>query len=338
MADYEIWVLGEVDVIVSGGGQLDGISQGSGVHLNGRTITLTSRDWAPVAVTDNDNSFGDSDSSQRLDGAQTINGVSYSSGTRVEAEYGITVSDGTTTYQMVGFNVNNSSPAYGTVEGLAFVGPPGGWPPRDVPLTVVSTQEGPNYTASDYVTPICFALGTHIATPDGERRVETLRAGDRVLTRDGSAAALRWVGQGVHRPAPGAGPVRFATGALGNRRDLIVSPQHRILVEDWRSELLFGAPGVLVPAKCFVNGRDVVQDPVDLVSYFHLLCTRHEVILSEGVPSETLYPGPVALAALSASARADLMASCPDLAAGAGYGPAAALGLKRHEAEVLLAA
>jgi hypothetical protein len=76
MADYDIWVLGESQVTISGGGQLDGVTQGDGSHLVGRTITLNTRNWSAVAVTDNDSNFEDSDNSgQRLDGAQTIDGT-----------------------------------------------------------------------------------------------------------------------------------------------------------------------------------------------------------------------------------------------------------------------
>ncbi|MBV0912431.1 Hint domain-containing protein [Anianabacter salinae] len=338
MADYDIWVLGEANVTISGGGQLDGVSQGSGVHLAGRTITLNNRDWAPVAVTDNDTSFQDSDSSQRLNGAQTINGVLYANGTVVEAEYSFTVSDGTTSYTLIGFNVNNGSPAYGTIEGVAFVGPPGSWPPTGVPLTITATQEGPNIPAANYVTPICFAAGTLVETPHGPRRVERLCPCDMVTIHGGGAAPLRWVGRGRHRPAPGEGPVRFRAGALGNPRDLVVSPQHRIYVEDWRAELLFGTEAVLIAAKDFVNGVDVVQDEVDIVTYVHLLFDSHQIVLSEGVPTESLYPGPFAIDAMTEDARREVLEIFPGIVDHLGFGPVAAPRLKAHEARVLLAA
>lgn len=122
MSDYSIYVLGESQLAISGGGQLDGVTQGDGSHLVGRTITFNSNAWAPVEISDGstDSNFQDNDGNQVLNGTHTIDGVSFATGTRVEAEYGITLSDGVNTWQAIGFNVNNSSPSYATIEGLAI--------------------------------------------------------------------------------------------------------------------------------------------------------------------------------------------------------------------------
>ena len=40
----------------------------------------------------------------------------------------------------------------------------------------------------------CFTPGTLIATPQGERKVEDLQAGDRVITRDNGIQEIRWIG------------------------------------------------------------------------------------------------------------------------------------------------
>ena len=90
--------------------------------------------------------------------------------------------------------------------------------------------------------------------------------------------------------------------------DLVVSPQHRIYVNDWRAEMLFGLPEVLVPAKAFVGtpGIEVWADWTG--SYFHLLFDHHELIRSNGVISESLHPGEVALSALT---RLDRIAVAP---------------------------
>ena len=206
MANYSIYVLDESDITLNGA-VLDGVNQGSGVHLVGATLTINAPNWTPISISDGgtDASFGDSDNDQTLNGAQEIDGTTYASGTVVEAEYQFTVEDPSgTTYTLIGFNVNNSSPAYGTVEGLAFIGT---FPPVGVPLTVISNGEGPNYLAIDYAVP-CFTSGTLISTPTGQRRIDDLCVGDQVLTHAGPASPIRWpcsrCGTLNHYPALGA--------------------------------------------------------------------------------------------------------------------------------------
>lgn len=337
MPTYSIWVLGEDEITLSGG-QLDGVTQGDGSHLVGRTLTLDSTNWSAISISDNDSDFEDNDGGQRLDGAQEVNGVTYADQTIVEAEYAFTVSDGTNTYTLVAFNVRDSAPAFSTVEGIAFIGDPGDWPPVGVPLTVVSAQEFPNFASTDYVEPVCFAAGTLIDTAEGPRPVEQFRPGHRVRTLNGRNAKVRWVGLRSYRVHDGNRPVRFRAGAIGNTRDLIVSPQHRILVRDWRVSLLFGLNGALVAAQEFVNGSDVVQEEVDVITYVHLLFDRHEIILSEGAPTESLYPGPCALNNLAPAARQELLSVFPELENLSHVAPPVAPTLKSHEARLLFAA
>ena len=288
MPDYSIFVLEETRITVSGGGQLDGVTQGDGSHLVGRTITLDAPDWIEVAVTDNDPRFSDNDGSQRLDGAQTLNGVTYPNGARLEAEYSITLSDGTDSWTAIGFNVNDSSPAYATIEGLAFIGGPGGFPPTGVPLTVTAAQEGPNFVAATYATPICYDAGTEIETDRGPRPVETLTPGDRIATADTGLVPIHWVGG---RHVIGAGrfaPVEIAAGAWGATRTLRVSQQHRILIRDPRAELLFGTPEVFVPAIALTAAPGTRLVSGAACHYHHLLLDRHEVIRANGAWSESL--------------------------------------------------
>jgi len=203
------------------------------------------------------------------------------------------------------------------------------------------------FVSSTYVTqstqiavnrfgPPCFAAGTLILTPSGQRAVETLQAGDLVMTRDHGPQVLRWVGR---RLVPGIGrfaPIRFAPGALGNTRALLVSPQHRMLLGGWRAELLFGQDEVLVAAKHLVNDGSVRVQPVALVSYVHLMFDRHEIIEAEGVPSESFHPGDSILQG-DAELRAELLALFPELAGGAaglGWHTARTV-LKAHEAQLL---
>ncbi len=288
MPDYSVFVLGKSDITVSNV-DLDGVNQGSGVHMFGQTVTLNAPNWDEIQITDDDANFQDSDGSQRLNGAQAIDGTTYASNTVVEAEYAITLSDGTNTWTAIAFNVNNSSPVYGTIEGLAFIGGPGGFPPVGVELTVTATSEGPSFAAAAYATPVCYVHGTMIQTDRGLRVVEALRPGDRVKTADHGFQTVRWTGGrevlGVGRFAP----VEIAAGVLGAVRPLRVSQQHRVLVTGYAPELLFGLPEVFVPAIHMVDGGAVRLMPGAEVSYHHLILDQHEVIFAEGVASESMF-------------------------------------------------
>ena len=147
MAVYTIYTLAESDVTVSGGQQLSGITQGDGSHLQGSTITLNNDNCTAVQVDDSDDTnFSDSDNSQTLANPTTYDGESYAAGLRVESEFSVTVQDPSgNTYTLLGFNINEpDTESFATIEGLAFVGGVGGFPPIGVPLTVISTAEGPN--------------------------------------------------------------------------------------------------------------------------------------------------------------------------------------------------
>lgn len=145
--------------------------------------------------------------------------------------------------------------------------------------------------------PPCFVFGTAILTRDGPRAVQDLAVGDAVMTRVSGLKNLRWVGvqqvNGLGRFAP----IHFLPGALGNTRDLLVSPQHRMLISGWRAELLYGQAEVLVAAKHLVNGTTIVPFLTPNVEYFHLLFDAHEIVFAEGIPSESFYPGQATLAA-----------------------------------------
>ncbi len=184
----------------------------------------------------------------------------------------------------------------------------------------------------------CFAAGTLIRTECGERPIEELRPGDLIPTLTNGLQPIRWIGKRRVAAQGGFAPVLFRAGAIGNRRDLRVSPQHRMMLSDWRVELYTGAPEALVAARHLVNGRNIVTDPGGEITYFHMLFDRHEIIRAEGCLSESFYPGRMGLSALQEEARAELLALFPQLASpGPGqYGPTARPVLDRHEALVSL--
>jgi hypothetical protein len=192
----------------------------------------------------------------------------------------------------------------------------------------------------------CFVAGTRIATPDGDRRVETLCRGDKVLSAQGGSATLVWTGQRTVMPGFLAEhrmwPIEIQAGALGcglPRRALRVSPNHRMLIEGMLCEMLFGQAKVLVPAKFLLPLEGVCERRGDgPVSYCHLLFHKHLTVLAEGAASESLHPGDVALGAFHASARAELLTLFPELQDDGldSYGPTAAPVLRKPEAAVLV--
>lgn len=324
MPTNTIYVLGESQITISGGGQLDGVTQGDGSHLDDLTITLNSNAWETIDVEDSEADFQDSDSSQTLDGAQTLDGQSYGDNRVVEAEYSLIVEDPDgNQYTLLAFNINEAgqSPAYGTVEGLAFVADnigPTEFPPIGVPLTVIQSNEGPSAAYSSLATPPCFTPGTSILTVDGPVDVADLKEGDLVWTLDHGFCPIRWIGKRRLTPAelhanPRFRPIRIATDAFGDglpSRDMQVSPQHRIFVSGWRAQLYAGQDEVLATATKLCNGTSIARnDTADGVTYIHLLFDQHEVVWSDGLLSESFF----AASAANTPMAAELQALFPEM-------------------------
>lgn len=198
-------------------------------------------------------------------------------------------------------------------------------PPRDTDLWVVHHTLGSLMRPRDNETTsgvICFTPGTRIATPDGPRLVETLREGDRVSTRDSGEQAIMWVGSRRMTGArlfvmPALRPVRFRAGALGIERpdqELLVSPEHRMLVRGPVARDLFNSPEVLVPARDLVNGDTVTVDlRVREVTYVHLLLPSHQIVWANGIETESFHPASATLSALDEDDRARLLERLPGL-------------------------
>lgn len=188
---------------------------------------------------------------------------------------------------------------------------------------------------------LCFTPGTLIETAGGPREVSGLRPGDLILTRDAGPQPLRWLSHTPMTPDrlsahPHLRPIRIRTGAIAPGvpdRDLTVSPQHRLLIDGWKAELLHGASEVLVPAKSLIN--DATIRPVDCgagTAYYHLLLDDHQVITANGAATESLHAGELEKSDLTPEALDELLALFPDLGwLGRGFGPLARPSLSVQE-------
>lgn len=165
----------------------------------------------------------------------------------------------------------------------------------------------------------CFAPGTLIATPSGQTDVAKLEVGDLIETLDHGSVPIRWIGRRVlDLGLPEASkPILIRTGFFGQTRpqaDIIVSPDHRILVRDPSCELLFGLEEILAPAKGLLGLPRIRElHGKKRVEYIALFADRHEIILANGLAVETLYPGAQALRRIGALGRARVLSLCPQL-------------------------
>ncbi|PTX54103.1 Ca2+-binding RTX toxin-like protein [Litoreibacter ponti] len=198
--------------------------------------------------------------------------------------------------------------------------------------------DGTTVTFSEIENIICFGRGTLIDTPHGARRVEELQVGDLVLTRDAGPQPIRWAGNRHVATTEATAPVVFAPGAFGNDDTLLVSPQHRMVLEGYLAELHFGEREVLVAAQSLINGTDIVRRPPGLMTYHHIMFDDHQIVTANGAASESYQPGSYSLSGLEDQARAELLSVFPELRANpVAYGQSARVSVKNHVASLLSA-
>ena len=185
---------------------------------------------------------------------------------------------------------------------------------------------------------VCFGKGTAIRTPRGDVLVEDLRVGDLVTTMDNGPQKIRWINTrsydaGQMQKGSHLHPVLIKRGTFGAERDLLVSQQHGVLVG--QSGDSFARAKHLADA---AKGVRIAKGKKS-VTYVHLMFDDHQVIFAENVPSESFYPGPMALSQMSKPHRAAFSKVLPALGTGRVsreevakvYGPTARVFLKKKQ-------
>jgi hypothetical protein len=278
------------------------------------TITIGNNDTSTLDVLDNDNSTGGVLSVTHINGTPVVAGQTVTLGTGQQVTLN---ADGT--FTVVGDGDDETVYFNYSVEDTA----------GNTDTAIVEVVQVP-----------CFVASTLIDTPKGAVAVEDLRAGHMVTTLDAGPQMIRWIG---HRTVTATGPhrpIRIGTGQFGATRDLLLSPQHRVMVAHYWAELLFGQTEVLVKAKDLVNDLSIRPcHDLTTVTYFHFLFDSHHIVTANGVSCESYLPGPNTMQHFDAGTQAEILDLFPALGLTyAAYGPAARTMLKSREALALCSA
>ncbi len=228
---------------------------------------------------------------------------------------------------------------------LMFVGD---IPPQGQQMWIADGIEAParvSYLREGQEGVVCFTPGTMLDTADGPIAVEQLVAGDKVQTKDNGAQEVLWVGQrhvsGARLYAmPDLRPIRIRDGALGEDRptgDLLVSPDHRMLVKGPAALALWGEREVLVAARDLINDTRILRDlSVKSVTDIHLMLEGHNILFANGMETESFHPAAAELASIGEDQREKLFDIMPDLRLDvASYGPMSRRVLSRAEAALI---
>ena len=207
--------------------------------------------------------------------------------------------------------------------GVSYADPGGATDGTDLSTSNLANTPGVGDPDEPDFRTVCLARGTMIKTRKGDFPIETLCVGDQVLTMDHGYQPLRWIGSNALDAIdltlqPKLKPIRIRADALGigfPQQDLFVSPQHRILVRSVIAQRMFDTDEVLIPANKLLtlDGIDIVEDPSDGVEYFHMLFAAHEIVFSNGAPTESLFTGREAMKVVSAAAKREIEVLFPEI-------------------------
>lgn len=167
--------------------------------------------------------------------------------------------------------------------------------------------------------------GANLRTPCGLRRVENIRAGDLIVTRDAGLQPVRliWtqsVGAADIAANPGLAPVWLGPRAIGPmmpQSALRLAPGHRVLIPGWR---LIDQPDT---SPCLVAAHEIsgstdaayVDRSEEEFTLYNVVFDTHQIYCANGLPLESFHVSREARAALDPSIRAEIDRIFPDLGA-----------------------
>lgn len=266
----------------------------------GETFTFNGGAPAQIDINDDDGNFEDgyveTGGPQTLVQDVTIDGTLYPAGSVVENEFSLIDASGQEIY-VVRINGENVGFTYATGEeptaGETFTAQQG------LDGAPADNADGTSSSVEPYADIVCFAAGTRIETIDGMRAVEELQAGDLVMTMDHGPKPILWLRTSDQQldSAPEDGtPILISAGSLGPgcpSSDLVVSPQHRVVVGGGQLSAFFESEA-LAPAKSLTGlpGIRHMRGKREM-TWVHFAFETHQVVCSNGCLTESLLLGPM---------------------------------------------
>ncbi len=198
------------------------------------------------------------------------------------------------------------------------------------------------FTNIENIVP-CFTPGSLVATPGGRVAVEELKLGDLVLTRDNGPQEVRWIGKkfinvGTLDQSAHLQPILIRKDSIAPNvpdRDMHVSPQHRMLIENSATQLLLGEAEVLAKAKHMTHKPGISRARAeDGVTYIHIMFDHHEIIRVDNAWTESFQPGDMIAGAQADGVYDELLELFPELSTRRGRAvyDVARFSTKPHEA------
>lgn len=183
-----------------------------------------------------------------------------------------------------------------------------------IDYTLVQSTPAPSDIRIADIVCTAFTTGTQITRADGRLApIESLAAGDAILTRDHGPQPVRWIGRARLRALGGFAPVVITAGTLGNHADLVVSPHHRLFIYQRSRQRIGPSAELLVQARHLVNDDTVFRREGGFVDYYSLVFDHHEIVYAEGIPVESMMVTEARLSLLPADLADDIRSRFPGL-------------------------
>ncbi|MEL7254506.1 MAG: Hint domain-containing protein [Pseudomonadota bacterium] len=127
-----------------------------------------------------------------------------------------------------------------------------------------------------------FLAHSNIMTAAGERPVQSLQPGDRIITRDQGMVVL----DDLRAREGEVQLIKIAARSLGHNRpeeDTFLPAGQRVLIRDWRASALFGSRTALVPAERLVDAEFVTLGPKQRMTVYDLLFDDPHIVYVDGL-------------------------------------------------------